>query len=207
MQKDNIVYILLCEFDNISDYERYKYFISIFKLYKTDKKTIYYGRFRPSYGPLKNIDSMAQRMQQLLPDRYKIDAVNFLKSKIESYLHNSSKQDTLSFGNAVILLIPFIDPLWGKKEQEIIKDTALSIIQFFLYNDFSKELENLLSENFIFDWYRKYEWTTSWGKNEWELFYKDISGKTCDLLSEISSNNEFDIKFNIFSYFYYNEFI
>jgi hypothetical protein len=202
MQKDNIVYILLCEFDNIPDNERYKYFISIFRLFKKNKKTIYYGRFHSSYGPLKNIDNMAQRMQQLLPDRYRFEAVNFLISEIKNYLQNPSQQNTLSFGNAIILLNQFIDGLWSDSEKNIIKSMALCLIQFFLYNNFSKELESLLSEHIIFDWYKVYNWTLGWKKNEWELFYKDISGLTCELLSEISSNNEFTIKFDIFSYFY-----
>jgi hypothetical protein len=199
---DDIVCILLCEFDLLIDKERYEYFISIFKSYKKKKKDIYYGRFYQVYGPLKNIYNMAQRMQQLLLDYYKTKIITFLKSEIINFLQYPTKEDVLSFGNAIILLIPFINNLWGKKEQAILKEIAVPIIRFFLYNVLSKELEGLLSEKYIIDWYKMYNWTTNWKKKEWESFYKEISGKYCDLLSEITNDYEFRIKFNIFIIFY-----
>jgi hypothetical protein len=132
--KDNIVYILLCEFDSLTDGDRYKYYISIFKNFKKENRTIYYGRFRQPYGPLKNIDNMARRMQQLLPSIYRIDGVNFLKDDIVNYLRHPSKKETASFGNAVILLIPFINDLWSTKEQMILKSLSLPLIKFFIYS-------------------------------------------------------------------------
>ena len=204
MLNDDIVCILLCEFDSLIDKERYEYFISIFNSYKNERKGIYYGRFRQVYGPLKNIYNMAQRMQQLLIDCYKTDSANFLKSEIISFLQYPTKEDVVSFGNAVILLIPFIGNLWKEKEQVILKEISVPIIQFFLNHDLSKELEGLLSEKFIFDWYEMYNWTTNWKKEEWELFYKEISGKSCDLISEIEDDYEFRIKFNFLIIFYDN---
>jgi len=200
--KDDIVCILLCEFDSLIDKERYEYFISIFKSYKNDRKGIYYGRFRQVYGPLKNIYNMAQRMQQLLLDCYKTDSIAFLKSEIISFLRYPTKEDVISFGNAIILLIPFINNLWKEEEQLILKEISVPIIQFFLNNELSKELEGLLSEKFILDWYEMYKWTTNWKKKEWELLYKEISGKCCDLFSEIADDYEFRIKFNFLIIFY-----
>jgi hypothetical protein len=205
--KDSIVYILLCEFDSISDSERYNYFISIFNLYKREKKNVYYGRFRQRYGPLKNIDNMARRMQQLLPNCYKTECVNFLKTEIINYLQYPSKDDISSFGNAVILLIPFIDDLWTEKEQIILYTLSLPLIKYFLYDDRAYKLKGLLSERFIFDWYMTYNWVTEWKQKEWELFYKNISGNDHDLSSEISDENEFAIKFNFFSCFHNNDII
>jgi hypothetical protein len=203
MLKDNIACILLCEFDSILNYERYNYFKSIFRKYKKEKWLIYYGRFHQSYGPLKNIDNMAQQMQQLLTNSYKLKAINFLKNEIMNYLLNPTKNDVYSFGNAVILLLPsFIKDLWLKEEQKVLKDIALPIIKFFLFNDLSNELNALLSEKFIFDWYEVFNWTIGWEQRDWELFYEDIAGCTCNLLSEITDDNDFTIKFNIFSIFY-----
>jgi hypothetical protein len=205
--KDDIVYILLCEFDLLLNSDRYKYFISIFKKYKKEKKGIYYGRFRQVYGPLKNIDNMAQRMQQLLPDCYKKKALEYLQSEIFDFLKTPKKEDVLSFGNAVILLIPFINNLWSKSEHLILNKVSLPLIRFFLYNDLSSELSGLLSEKFIFDWYLNFNWTTGWELDEWKSFYKDISGNSCDLLSEITDNNEYIIKMNIFCKFYNDDII
>jgi hypothetical protein len=202
MCKDNIACILLCEFDSIDNSERYEHFIAIFKYYKKEKKSIYFERFRQVYGPLKNIDNLARRMQQLLPDCYKTNGINFLVSEIMSFLQGPSKDNVLSFGNAVSLLIPFINNIWSEKEQIILKKISISLIRFFLNNNLSNELNNILSEKYIFDWYKIYNWTENWEKKEWDLFYEDISGKTCNLLSEISGDYEYRIKFDIFTVFY-----
>ena len=205
--EDNIACILLCEFDLIANNDRYKYFISIFKEYNKKKKKIYYYQFHQVYGPLKNIDNMAQRMQQLLPSCYKTKAVDFLKSEIIAFLKQPLKENALAFSNATILLSPFIDNLWDEKEQTILKEISLPLIRFFLYNDISKELKGLLSEKTIFDWYERFNWTTAWKQKEWELFYENISGNSCGLLSEIADDNEYDIKFNFLSYFDNNDII
>jgi hypothetical protein len=204
---DNITYILLCEFDSITDEDRYKYYRSIFKEYNKERRNIYYRQLQQRYGPLKNVDNMARRMQQLLPNRYKTDAVNFLKSEIINYLQYPSINKILSLGNTIILLIPFIDDLWSDKEQIILKEISLPLIRIFLYDEFSKELEKLLSVSFIFDWYKYFKWATEWSQKEWELFYKAISDGSCSLLSEISDDCDFTIKFNIFTNFYDNDYI
>jgi hypothetical protein len=145
---------------------------------------------------------MAQRMQQLLLDSYKTDSVNFLKYEISNFLRYPTKEDVISFGNAIILLIPFINNLWKEEEQLILKEISVPIIQFFLNHDLSNKLEGLLSEKFILDWYEMYNWTTNWKKKEWELLYKEISGKSCDLFSEIVDDYEFRIKYNFLIIFY-----
>jgi hypothetical protein len=202
MLNNNIVCILLSEFDSIADNERYNYFISIFEKYKKDNRHIYYHRSGQMYGPLKNIDNMALRMQQLLLDNHKTKAATFLSSEITNFLKTPKKENILSFSNAVILLNPFIKNLWLEKEQTILKKISLSLIKFFIYNDLSTELKGLLSEEFIFDWYNKYNWTAGWEQKEWKLFYKNISGNAYKPLSEITSDREFVIKFNIFLNFH-----
>ena len=200
---DNIVYILLSEFDVITNSDRFKYFIGIFKKYKKDKTRIYYGRFSQTYSPLKNINNMSQRMQQLLPMSYRLEALKYLQKEINNYLKKPSKEGSLSFGNAICLLIPFIDDLWSKNdEQNILEEISLPLIKFFLFNELSKELNSILSEKFIFDWYKAFNWTKGWNQTKWESFYFNISGYHCSLLSEISDENEFAIKFNFLSTFY-----
>jgi len=198
IKKDNVVNILLCEFDSISDEERYKYFKLIFFEYKKKNFWIYYGRFNHMYGNLKNIDNMAQKMQLLLPDKYKLDAVNILKNEIINFIKQPTKIYIQSFGNAVSLLIPFSPNLWTESEKIILKDISVEIIRFFLYNDISQKLNSILSERFIFDWYQDFEWITEWNQNDWEQFYKNISGNYCNLFSDIYNEIEFTIKYNIF---------
>ena len=119
--KDDIVGILLCEFDMLTNSKRYEYFISIYNEYKKENKNIYYGRFRQVFGPLKNINNMAQRMQQLLPDNYKTHTVNYLKSEILGFLQRPSKDYITSFGNAIILLIPFIKTFGQIMSKQLLK--------------------------------------------------------------------------------------
>jgi len=198
IKKENIVNILLCEFDIILDEDRYNYFESIFSEYKKKNFRIYYGRFHQTYGALKNIDNMAQRMQLLLPNKYKIDAVNFLKKEVINFLNHPTKEHIISFGNAVILLMPSIKNLWAETEQAILKELSLKLIKFFIYDNLSQELNNTLSEGFIFDWYQDFKWTIDWDRNDWEQFYKKISDNFCNLFSEINDENEFIVKYNIF---------
>jgi hypothetical protein len=205
--KDSIVYILLCEFDSLTDRDRYKYYISIFANFKKENRTIYYGRFRQPYGPLKNIDNMARRMQQLLPNSHRTDGINLLKDDINNYLRHPSKEETLSFGNAVILLIPFINDLWSEKEQIILKELSLPLIKFFMSNSLSEKLKSVLSERFIFDWYKMYNWTSGWQQKEWEIFFENVSGNVCRLYSEIANNHEYRTKFDIFENYYDDDYI
>ncbi|MCL2183063.1 MAG: hypothetical protein FWB85_06310 [Chitinispirillia bacterium] len=203
MCKYDIACILLCEFDSITDAERYAYFISIYEEYKKGKKQIFYIRFRRIYGPLKNVDNMAQRMQQLLPNSKKQDALKFLKAEIDKYLSHPSTDDSLAFANAVILLIPRIDDLWGKEEQAILKEMSIPLIKFLIYHDLSSEVKNILSVEYIFNyWYKAYDWTTDWDQDHWEKFCENISSGICTLFSEIANEREFTIKFNFFSYFH-----
>jgi hypothetical protein len=198
IKKESFANILLCEFDIIPDEERYNYFELIFSEYKNKNFRIYYGRFRQTYGALKNIDNMAQRMQLLLPNKYKINAVNFLKEEIINFLNHPTKKDIISFGNAVILLIPFIKNLWAEAERAVLKELSIKLIRFFIYDSLSQELNNTISERFIFDWYQDFKWTADWIQNDWEQFYKNISGNFCSLYSEIDDEKEFISKYNIF---------
>jgi len=198
IKKENVANILLSEFDSISDKERYKYFKLIFSEYKKKNFWIYYGRFNQMYGALKNIDNMVQKMQLLLPNKYKIEAVNFLKKESINFIKYPTKRYIMSFGNAISLLIPFIKNLWSEAEQVVLKEISIEIIRFFLYNHLSQKLSSILSERFIFEWYKDFEWTTKWDQNDWEQFYKDISNSYCNLFSEISDEIEFTIKYNIF---------
>jgi len=199
IKKDSEAIILLSEFDLIEKRERYNYFKKIFEEYKKKNFRIYYSRFIQTYGTLKNIDNMAQRMQLLLPDNYKPEAVKFLRKEINNFLKHPQKRYSISFCNAVCLLCSFIgNKLWAKEEQIILKELSIKLIKFFIKNNPSKEFNKNLSEEFIFDWYHNYKWINGWDKNKWENFYKDISGNSCDLFSEIYNEIEFTIKYNIF---------
>lgn len=202
--KDNIVYILLCEFDSLTDKDRYEYFKNIFNKYKNEKRSIYYWRFQPKYGPLKNIDNMALRMQQLLPSMYKKNAINILISEINNYLGNPQKDNEISFENAVILLVSFIKYKWLESEQVELKTIAIPLIRYLLNEKVFNSNRGFISEEYIFDWYKEYNWIEGWKQEEWELFYLNISGRICSLLYDVSDEYDFSIKFNFYHCFQSN---
>jgi len=81
--KKKPVYFLLCDYEAFSDDDRYKYFLAIFKKYQKEKKYIYYFRFQQVYGPLKNIDNMARKMQLLLPESKRNTFLAILKKEMQ----------------------------------------------------------------------------------------------------------------------------
>ncbi len=65
------------------------------------------GRFRPVYGPLKNIENMAKEMQLLLPASKRTEAIQLLKKMIDIYLKKPNADKVIEFANSIILMTPF----------------------------------------------------------------------------------------------------
>ncbi|GHT55098.1 hypothetical protein FACS1894109_00980 [Spirochaetia bacterium] len=193
---------LVCDFESFSDNDRKTYYLKIYKKYNNSKKHIYYARFRQSFGPLKNIDNMAQKMQLLLPESKRAIILAMLKSEIENYFKKPTNDKVITFANSIILLMPFIENLWSKEQQVIIQDLSVSLLQFFILKGIPKELEGLLSQTFIFDWYRDYKWVENWKIEDWESFFEKISGKEIKINTEISNKYEYAIKLECFTHFY-----
>jgi hypothetical protein len=200
--------ILLCDFASLSEKERFENYISIFNKYNKENKHIYYGRFNQPYNVLANINNMAQRMQELLPESKLDNALSILQTNINNYLMNPQKEENITFVNCVILLTPFSNILWNEKQQEILHAIAVKLIRFFLTNKQAEEpeIKNLLSYQIIINWFQDFKWTKNWNSEEdWYLFLKEIDNSFNKPCEKILNRKEFIIKLYIFISFYKNE--
>jgi hypothetical protein len=200
----SLEFFLLCDFDSFSDKDRYSHYVSIFRKYNKEKKHIYYGRFRQSYGVLINIDNMAQKMQMLLPESKRSHAIVLLKKEIDHYLRKSTKDRVIEFANSIILLTPFIENLWSNEQQKTLQKLSVPLLRFFILEGVPKKLNGLLSHKFIFSWYKDYKWTENWKTEDWESFFEQIYGGVTKINIEISDESEYIIKLECFIHFYDN---
>ena len=200
--------ILLTDFSSYSAIERYEYFEYIFEERSRNNNIIYHFRYsqsQPVFGILKNVQSMAMRMQILIPESMRNDAFNKLFSVVSRYMDSPCDDEAVKFVNSVILINPSIDNLWKPGQQEKIKEISAKIIRFLLFNKQPEQIKYVLSIYMILNWYRHYQWTKDWKKDDWELFIREISGIDNKLNSRIYSDKEFALKSTIYSYFYDNE--
>ncbi|GHU97500.1 hypothetical protein FACS189483_03650 [Spirochaetia bacterium] len=204
LENSSIEAFLICDVNSLTNDERYNYFIQILDNRNNNNNSIYYARFRPVYGPLKGVENMAKKMQLLLPENKRNDAIDILKTNILNFLNTPADSNLIKFANSIILLTPFINKLWSSEQEVVLREISLPILQFFIYNKLAKNLEGLLSHKFIFDWYKDYNWTDKWEESDWELFFKDISGKTYNLADNIIGEHEYAIKLECFVRFYDN---
>lgn len=108
----------------------------------------------------------------------------------------------MAFTNCVILLTPYIKNLWNKDQQLKIKELAVPLLKYFIFDTHAKLIKNLLSCHYILNWYKEYNWTEGWRKEEWEYFLKQITGLEKKLDTEIQSDDEFTLKNILFLYFH-----
>lgn len=198
----SVDFSLVCDFEIFSDNTRYYYFKKIFQKYNFKKKFIYYGRFRPEYGPLKNINNMAQKMQELLPEIVRGEALVILIAQIRRYLKTPNDDSIMAFANCITLLTPYIESLWDLKQQLMLQEISIPLLKFFLYNKYATNIKNMLSYHTILLWYKEFAWTKDWKQEEWDNFIKKIIGSDKTLDCEIQSDNEFALKITLFVYFH-----
>jgi hypothetical protein len=205
--RDNIAYFLLCDFESLPDDDRYEAFIKILKTYNTKKEWIYYGRSSPSYSPLKNIDNMAQKMQELLPVSKQDMIIGFMAKNISKYLEHPNESKAIEFANNLTLLIPWTKNLWLPEQQKILQGISVPLIRFLIYHKYADQLplKDILSYHLIFQcWYKDCGWTNKWGETSWLEFMKNLSYRNYTLESEIIDKKEFIINLECFNNFYNN---
>lgn len=202
LESISIEAFLITDLSLIPDDSRYDYFIRILGNRNKNKNYIYYARSRPEFGPLKSVSNMAKKMQELLPVSKRRDAFNILIENIKKYLRAPDADTLISFSNSIILLSRYSDIVWGKDDLEELKKLSGEIIKFFLYNEKTKPIKDLLTYHSVILWYRDYSWTEKWGTDEWESFFKNILKNSNALSSVISSDIEFAVKLAVFNSFY-----
>lgn len=203
LKKQSNTFILLTDFEYLSGKERFSYFLDILDEYNRDKRLIYYSRFSSTHDILSNIDSLSNAMHNLLIGEYKTLAVRNLTNTIKRFLLNPNDEKLFEFANAIILLDSSRNKIWDKEQEEIIKTIAVDTIDFFLNNPLAIKLKGILSYSSILHWYAQYNWSSNWGKDEWEHFIQSFI-KNSESLYSFTSETDFNLKLNIFNLFYSN---
>ena len=191
-------YILLADFIALPSDVRFKKYVQIIDEFNKKKELIYYGRFHENYDLFANIPSLADKMFELLPDEKQLDAITFHISTIKVFLDCPTENSLNSFCNAVILLGFGEEKRWNEECQNVLKQIALPLLQFFLHNELARQVKGLLSSLVVFLWYKTYGWTEDWIENDWKQFIFDMGINTSEAFCEFLDDNDYKIKRTLF---------
>jgi len=206
LKMETFAYILYTDFQILPDEKRFYYYKEIIKEFNSKEKIIYYARFRSSNDLFENIPSLAEKMAELLPEKYYQNAVNMNVTVIEKFLKSPSVERLNGFSNAVILLGVYTNPKWNFECQNEIRKITISLIKFFLNDGLSQNpnIKGLLSADIVFDWYQTYKWTSDWLETDWIDFIKSIIGNTSENITKFYDENDYKLKLTLFRFFYKN---
>lgn len=207
LEKENICYILLTDFDKLSSEKRYEWYIKIINYYNSNKKLIYYARFVGSYDLLANIDSLSDKLTDLLPEDFQSNAIDMHLGCIKNFLDNPSEEKLREFSNSVILLGLNERKIWNTTDVQKLKTISFSLLNFFFFHPLAKSVKGVLSARFIFNWYGTYNWIDDWKLEDWQHFIKTIYPQASDNFYSIKDFIDHEIKMSLFIYLYKNEYI
>lgn len=191
-------YILLADFIALPSDVRFEKYEQIIDEFNKKKELIYYGRFYEKYDLFANIPSLADKMFELLPDEKQLKALTMHIRTIKDFLNCPTENSLNSFCNAVILLGFGEEKRWNEECQNVLKQIALPLLQFFLHNELARHVKGLLSSLVVFLWYKTYGWTEDWIENDWKQFIFDMGIHTSEAFCEFLDDNDYKIKRTLF---------
>lgn len=207
LEKDNICYILLTDFDKLTEEKRFEWYTKIINDYNSNKKLIYYARFVGSYDLLANIDSLSDKLTDLLPENFHSNAIDMHLSCIKNFLDNPTEEKLREFSNSVILLGVNDRRIWNTTDAQKLEAISIPLIKFFFFHPLAKNVKGILSARFIFNWYGTYNWIDDWTLEDWRKFIKTIYPKTSDNFYLITDFIDHEVKMSLFIYLYKNKYI
>ena len=207
LEKENICYILLTDFDKLNSEKRYEWYTKIINYYNSNKKLIYYARFVGSYDLLANIDSLSDKLTDLLPEDFQSNAIDMHLGCIKNFLDNPTEEKLREFSNSVILLGLNERKIWNTTDVQKLKTISFSLLNFFFFHPLAKSVKGVLSARFIFNWYGTYNWIDDWKLEDWQHFIKTIYPQASDNFYSIKDFIDHEIKMSLFIYLYKNEYI
>lgn len=207
LEKENICYILLTDFDKLSSKKRYEWYNKIINYYNSNKKLIYYARFVGSYDLLANIDSLSDKLTDLLPEDFQSNAIDMHLVCINKFLENPTEKKLREFSNSVILLGLNERKIWNTTNAQKLKTISFPLLNFFFFHPLAKRVKGILSARFIFNWYGTYNWIDDWKLEDWNHFIKTIYPQTSDNFYSIKDYIDHEIKMSLFIYLHKNEYI
>ena len=199
-------YILLTDYISLPAQQRFAFYKRIIEEFNAAEKLIYYASFRNSHDILKNIDSLSDAMQKLLPEEFYDEAVQIHSNTILDFIKNPAVERITMFENAVILLGVY-NKIWNTAQQAILENIAIPLLKFFREHKFAEKMRGLLSEDIVFTWYEDYGWTENWNEKDWSLFVNNITNTKTVNFYDFESESDFRLKLKLFIYFHKNVYI
>ena len=206
LKKISSVYVLLTNYKNLSSSDRYFAYNKIVNEFNHSKQLIYYARFIQSPGLLKNIESLAYSLHDLLPIEYYDKAIIRHCEVIKHFLEKPLEKNITKFENAIILLGVHAK-FWNEEQFYNLKEISIPLIKFFRLNPISGRMKGLLSEDIILNWYEDYNWTKNWTEKEWNEFILNTINIQNQNLYIFESEDDFRFKLKLFNHFHKNKYI
>lgn len=194
-------HILLADFNDFSESERYAAYENIIAHYNDKGKTIYYGKVQHTNDMVENIPSLSKKLFELLSEDYYDDALNKRIDFISNFLQSPKKEFLFAFANEIIMLGVYENRIWKDSQLEKLFSVLPNVLFFFVNSYLAANISGLLSYRSILLLYKTYNRTENWSDNNWNDLLKDILGKAVIYDTEIKSDKEFYLKANLFCIF------
>lgn len=195
------VHLLLVDFNDFSESERYDAYENIITYYNDSGKIIYYGKEQHTNDLVENIPSLSKKLFELLPEEHYVDALNNRLASINKFLQSPNKAQLFSFANEIIMLGVYENRVWKDIQLEHLFASLPIILSFFANNYLATDISGLLTIRSILLLYRTYHRTENWTENKWNVLLKDTLGKNVVFDGEIKSDKEFHFKTTLFCTF------
>ncbi len=185
----------------LSDKDRFDLYLKIYEYFSQKGRLIYYVTFGERKPRLKDIDSLAEELYELLPEPYYANAVDVLLNDIRKDIKPFDKSHVVRISNAIVLLGVWRRKIWNQEQQEKIKACSESILSFLLENKSkSHVLNGFLSESIVLSWYKTYEWTIDWEERNWNDFLK-LSFPNTQGFGSFVEDEEYHFQLELFNEF------
>ena len=207
LRKESPAYILLSDYENLTANQRFHWYNKVIQKYNSQNRIIYYARFSCSHDILANVDSLSDKLMDLLPEEFADEAFQSHLQTINVFLSSPTSEGLMVFANSVILLGVSGRKIWNETQAEKLREISVPLIRFFFFHSLAKSIKGLLSARCVFNWYEAYNLSAGWSMDDWQQFIKDIYPQTSDGFYSFSSAIDHDIKMLLFMYLYKNKHI
>ena len=187
--------------------ERFDLYMKIYKYFCKKGRLIYYVSFNNQNPFLKDIDSLAEELYELLPEQYYTKAVDILLSDAKNNIENLEENRVVAISNAIVLLGTWGCEIWKSEQREMLKEYSGMLLNYLLENEGQSEiLKGFLSYSIVLSWYKTYGWTTGWKESDWDNLLRHSFPNTLGY-GIFKDDKEFHFQLEIFNNFCDDDYI
>lgn len=192
---------------SLTNKERFDLYMKIYKYFCKKGRLIYYVSFNNHNPFLKDIDSLADELYELLPEQYYTKAIDILLNDTKENINVFGENRVASISNAIVLLGIWGSEIWKPEQQKKLKDHSRIILNYLLENESKSEiLKGFLSASIVLNWYKIYGWTVDWDKSDWDDLLRQSFPNTLGY-GFFKDDKEFRFQLEIFNNFYEDDYI